>query len=113
VMTRTVLDPHSVEGWRGEIEDSRVVKDHETALREERTREGPERGRAGGPEEEGGHRRPPQRRRSPEEEEYDAYDEGDDYDDAEYAERPEPEEPPRHRGSEQVRRSQPRDEPGE
>ncbi|MDT0529618.1 SRPBCC family protein [Micromonospora sp. DSM 115977] len=35
VMTRTVLDPDSVQGWRGEIEDSRVVRDHETALREE------------------------------------------------------------------------------
>ncbi|SCE66154.1 Polyketide cyclase / dehydrase and lipid transport [Micromonospora purpureochromogenes] len=35
VMTNTVLDPDSVEGWRGEIEDSQVVKDHETALREE------------------------------------------------------------------------------
>ncbi|WP_346124591.1 SRPBCC family protein, partial [Micromonospora coerulea] len=35
VMTQTVLDPDSVKGWRGEIEDSQVVKDHETALREE------------------------------------------------------------------------------
>ncbi|RKN17145.1 SRPBCC family protein [Micromonospora musae] len=35
VMTRTVLDPDSVSGWRGEIEDSRVVKDHDTAVREE------------------------------------------------------------------------------
>ncbi|MEU0154264.1 SRPBCC family protein [Micromonospora fulviviridis] len=35
VMTQTVLDPDAVEGWRGEIEDSQVVKDHETALREE------------------------------------------------------------------------------
>ncbi|SCL62935.1 Polyketide cyclase / dehydrase and lipid transport [Micromonospora citrea] len=35
VMTRTVLDPESVQGWRGEIEDSQVVRDHDTALREE------------------------------------------------------------------------------
>jgi uncharacterized membrane protein len=41
VMTRTVLDPDSVEGWRGEIEDSRVVRDHETALREEREQRKP------------------------------------------------------------------------
>jgi uncharacterized membrane protein len=47
VMTQTVLDPESVEGWRGEIEDSEVVKDHETALREEREAdERPERDRA-------------------------------------------------------------------
>ncbi|MER7458978.1 SRPBCC family protein [Micromonospora sp. NPDC126480] len=63
VMTQTVLDPDSVQGWRGEIEDSQVVRDHETALREEqeqREREQqerePEEGRAraergpGGPE---------------------------------------------------------------
>ncbi|MFD0787360.1 SRPBCC family protein, partial [Micromonospora azadirachtae] len=47
VMTRTVLDPDSVTGWRGEIRDSQVVKDHDTAVREEqeheqRIEEGPE-----------------------------------------------------------------------
>jgi hypothetical protein len=35
VMTNTALKPDDVEGWRGTIEDSEVVKDHETALREE------------------------------------------------------------------------------
>ncbi|GAA4219586.1 putative membrane protein [Streptosporangium album] len=35
VMTQTLLHPHDVEGWRGEIRDSQVVKDHETALKEE------------------------------------------------------------------------------
>ncbi|MGH3655364.1 MAG: SRPBCC family protein [Micromonosporaceae bacterium] len=35
-MTRTLLNPDEVEGWRGEIRDGEVVKDHETALREER-----------------------------------------------------------------------------
>ncbi|AYF31312.1 SRPBCC family protein [Micromonospora tulbaghiae] len=64
VMTETVLDPDSVEGWRGEIEDSQVVKDHETAIREER-------GDAG-----------------PEDDEYAAYDEGEDFDDDEYADEP-------------------------
>ncbi|GAA4253583.1 SRPBCC family protein [Dactylosporangium darangshiense] len=35
VMTQTILDPDSVEGWRGEIRDGEVVKDDETARREE------------------------------------------------------------------------------
>ena len=128
VMTQTVLDPDSVEGWRGEIEDSQVVKDHETALQEEqeqREREEPgreEQARAEEAEEaeeepeeereerrpaERGRRRPPQRRRPPEEEEeYDAYDEGEDYDEG-YEEEPEEEEqpPPRRRQPERARRS--------
>ncbi|GGS10845.1 hypothetical protein GCM10010169_64290 [Micromonospora fulviviridis] len=133
VMTRTVLDPDSVEGWRGEIEDSQVVKDHETALREEqeaREERGREeqRGRAGEPEEEPeeaeeepeeerrpagrGRRRPPppRRRPTPDEEEYADYDEGDDFDDDEYAEEPEEEEPPRRRAPERARRPQPRED---
>ncbi|WP_432839641.1 SRPBCC family protein [Dactylosporangium sp. CA-092794] len=40
VMTRTILNPDEVEGWRGEIRDGEVVKDHETALSEEQEREG-------------------------------------------------------------------------
>ncbi|SCL67340.1 SRPBCC family protein [Micromonospora chersina] len=139
VMTQTVLDPDSVEGWRGEIEDSQVVKDHETALREEqeaeeqqrREEQGREeqRGRAEEPEEEQpeeaeeepeeerrpaarGRRRPPppRRRPTPDEEEYADYDEGDDFDDDEYAEEPEEEEPPRRRAPERARRPQPREE---
>ncbi|WP_328855140.1 SRPBCC family protein [Microbispora hainanensis] len=39
VMTNALLRPDEIEGWRGEIRDSQVVKDHETALREERERE--------------------------------------------------------------------------
>jgi uncharacterized membrane protein len=35
VMTSTILHPDKVEGWRGEIRDGKVVKDHDTALREE------------------------------------------------------------------------------
>jgi uncharacterized membrane protein len=118
VMTQTVLDPDSVEGWRGEIEDSQVVKDHETAQREEQeARERQEQGRREEPEEEPeeerrpaerGRRRPPQRRRPPADEEYDDYDEGDDYDDEEYGEEPEEEEPPapRRRQPERARRPQ-------
>lgn len=36
VMTQTILNPDEVEGWRGEIRDGQVVKDHETAINEER-----------------------------------------------------------------------------
>ncbi|HET9080261.1 MAG TPA: SRPBCC family protein [Trebonia sp.] len=35
VMAHALLNPDDVEGWRGVIEDSRIVKDHETALQEE------------------------------------------------------------------------------
>lgn len=35
VMTQTILNPDEVEGWRGEIRDSEVVKTHEDALKEE------------------------------------------------------------------------------
>ncbi|MGW2250708.1 SRPBCC family protein [Kitasatospora sp. NPDC001660] len=42
VMTRTILDPDSVEGWRGEIRDGEVVRSHEDALEEERSDGGPE-----------------------------------------------------------------------
>jgi uncharacterized membrane protein len=35
VMTSTILDPDSVEGWRGEIRDSEVVRTHEEALEAE------------------------------------------------------------------------------
>ena len=35
VMTRTILDPDEVEGWRGTIEDGEVVESHEEALERE------------------------------------------------------------------------------
>ena len=35
VMTRTILDPDEIEGWRGTIEDGEVVQTHEEALEEE------------------------------------------------------------------------------
>ncbi|MFC7401272.1 SRPBCC family protein [Citricoccus sp. GCM10030269] len=40
VMTETILDEASVEGWRGEIRDREVVRTHEEALESERAREG-------------------------------------------------------------------------
>ncbi|MEV0326442.1 SRPBCC family protein [Micromonospora echinospora] len=124
VMTQTVLDPDQVEGWRGEIRDSRVVRDHETALREERERaeaesqerepEEPEEGEE--PEEEAprrqgrpaGRARRPAPRRRPAEEEYE--DEYDEYDEEPEDEEPEEEEPPRRRRPERAGRPQPREE---
>lgn len=35
VMTRTILDEESVDGWRGEIRDGEVVRTHEEALEED------------------------------------------------------------------------------
>ena len=35
VMTQVIKHPDEVEGWRGVIEEGEVVKDHETAVREE------------------------------------------------------------------------------
>ncbi|RKT89097.1 Polyketide cyclase / dehydrase and lipid transport [Saccharopolyspora antimicrobica] len=40
MMTRTILAPDEVEGWRGEIRDREVVKTHEDALAEEEEAEG-------------------------------------------------------------------------
>ena len=36
VTTNAILHPDEIDGWRGVIEDGEVVKDHETAIREER-----------------------------------------------------------------------------
>ncbi|MFI6232176.1 SRPBCC family protein [Micromonospora sp. NPDC050784] len=127
VMTEVALDPDQVEGWRGEIRDSQVVKDHETGLREEREqRERGQEQRGGAPtgpeddefaEEEprrpGGRlrQRPQRRPAEPEyDEEYEAYEDG--YDEG-YADEPdeEPPPPPRRRAPERARRPQPREEP--
>jgi hypothetical protein len=40
VMAHALLNPDDVEGWRGTIEDSEIVKDHETALQEEQEQNG-------------------------------------------------------------------------
>ena len=39
VMTRTLLDPEEVEGWRGTIEDGEVVESHEDAVEREEQEE--------------------------------------------------------------------------
>ncbi|MFI5926108.1 SRPBCC family protein [Micromonospora sp. NPDC051543] len=128
VMTEVALDPDQVQGWRGEIRDSQVVKDHETGLREEREQQ--ERGGREPnepedeeydeePDEEQPRRRPagrlrqrpPRRPAEPEyEEEYEAYEDG--YDEG-YADEADEEPPPapRRRAPERARRAQPREEP--
>jgi hypothetical protein len=40
VMAHALLNPDDIEGWRGTIEDSEIVKDHETALQEEQEQNG-------------------------------------------------------------------------
>ena len=42
MMTQALLHPDDIQGWRGVIEDGEVVKDHETALREEKQEEEPQ-----------------------------------------------------------------------
>jgi|GEM_PF-304806 len=42
VMTRTILEPDDVEGWRGVIEDGDVVKSHEDVVEEEQEQESDE-----------------------------------------------------------------------
>jgi uncharacterized membrane protein len=42
VMSHAILNAEDIEGWRGEIRDSKIVKDHETALREEKERQAEE-----------------------------------------------------------------------
>ncbi|MGC4772737.1 SRPBCC family protein [Micromonospora sp. DT44] len=124
VMTEVAPDPDQVQGWRGEIRDSQVVKDHETGLREEQEQQ--ERGgRAPNePEDEeydeeqprrrpAGRlrQRPPRRPAEPEyEEEYEAYEDG--YDEG-YADEVDEEPPPapRRRAPERARRAQPPEEP--
>ncbi|WP_031168678.1 SRPBCC family protein [Streptosporangium roseum] len=53
VMMQALLHPDEIEGWRGEIRDSKVVKDQETALREEQEQEEREKGPEEEPEEPG------------------------------------------------------------
>ena len=104
VMTQTALDPDSVTGWRGEIEDSRVVRDHDTALREEQEQRGKQDEHEAHEERRRSARRRPGRREPVEEEYEDAYDEDEEgYDEEE----PEEEPPPRRRTPERARRPRP------
>jgi uncharacterized membrane protein len=61
VMTHTLLHPEEVEGWRGEIRDGEVVRDHESAQREATSQQSE-------PEPENRHETAPEPRREPEDE---------------------------------------------
>jgi len=50
VMTRTILDPDAVEGWRAVIEDGEIVKSHEEVVEEEEQQESEDQGDAEGEE---------------------------------------------------------------
>jgi uncharacterized membrane protein len=52
VMTRTILEPEEVEGWRGVIEDGEVVKSHEEVVDEEEAERSDEGDEEGEPEDE-------------------------------------------------------------
>ena len=52
VMMDTILHPDEVEGWRGVIEDGKVVQDHESRLREEEEQDQDQRGDEGYEDEE-------------------------------------------------------------
>jgi hypothetical protein len=54
VMTRTILDPDEVEGWRGTIEDGEIVQTHEEALEEEQQEQSEDEYDEEGGDEEGG-----------------------------------------------------------
>ncbi|MEU8382351.1 SRPBCC family protein [Streptosporangium sp. NPDC048865] len=113
VMSRVLLHPDDLEGWRGEIRDSKVVKDQETALREEeeQRKEGEEPEEGQEPEEgeepeedEFEEEEEPEEEEEEEEEEPEAEDEGEDEEDEEAGEEraadedeEEEEEPPRRR----------------
>ena len=44
VMTRTILDPEEVEGWRGVIQDGEIVKTHDEVVEEEQQQQEEEQG---------------------------------------------------------------------
>ncbi|MEV6931791.1 SRPBCC family protein [Dactylosporangium sp. NPDC051485] len=70
VMNQSILNPDDIEGWRGEIRDGEVVKDHETAVREEEQQQQEQGGRE--PEEPEGPEEPEEeepKEEEPEEEE--------------------------------------------
>jgi hypothetical protein len=82
VMTRTILHPDEVEGWRGVIKDGEVVKSHDEVVEEEQAEEESDESSGEGYEDEG---------QEPEAE-YDEEGESEEEPEAEYEEEGEPEE---------------------
>ncbi|HSJ20147.1 MAG TPA: SRPBCC family protein [Nocardioidaceae bacterium] len=99
VMTRTLLDQDELEGWRGEIRDSEVVRDHEEVVEEEREQDEYEGEEEETPEDEYDEEEPEDEGAEEEEEApEDEYDEEEPEDEDE-VEDEEPEEKPRRRSS--------------
>ncbi|WP_208542860.1 SRPBCC family protein [Nocardioides euryhalodurans] len=105
VMTRTLLEPDEVEGWRGTIEDGEVVESHEDAVEreEQEEAEAAEQEDGGGEYDESDESDEPEGEDEYEEDEeaaegeepedeYEDADEAEEYDDAEAEEEPEAEE---------------------
>ncbi|GAA2362457.1 SRPBCC family protein [Dactylosporangium salmoneum] len=110
VMTQSILNLDESEGWRGEIRDGEVVKDHETALREEeeqqqeqdRGEREPEEPEEEEPEEEKPQEEKPEEEEPEEKEEEEAEEP---QDEGEEPEEPAPRERPRRRQERPVRRT--------
>ncbi|MFF5245196.1 SRPBCC family protein [Streptosporangium sp. NPDC000095] len=102
VMSRVLLKPDDLEGWRGEIRDSKVVKDQETALREEKEKEEAEKGS----EEERGEAEEPEEG----EEEFEEEPEEDEFEEGEEEEEPE-EEPEEERAADEDEEEEEEEEP--
>ena len=84
VMTRTILDPEEVEGWRGVIHDGEVVQTHDEVVEDERERQEAE-------EAEGGEGAEDEYDEESEGEEPEGEESEDEYEDEDYAEEGEPE----------------------
>jgi len=117
VMTESVLHPDDIEGWHGEIRDSKVVKDDETARREEQEEQEEDEGydeqdeAAEEPEEDTVEEPEDEEEGSEEEEPEDEYDE-DEYDDELEDEDEEPdEEEPEEKPEEEPEEDEAEEEP--
>jgi hypothetical protein len=100
VMTRTILNPDEVEGWRGVIEDGEVVKTHDEVVEEEeRKRQEAEEAEGEGAEDEydEGEESDEESEEEPEDEYEDEDEEGEPEDEYEEEEEEEEEESPRRR----------------
>ncbi|SFK44621.1 Uncharacterized membrane protein [Streptosporangium canum] len=104
VMMQSLLHPDEIEGWRGEIRDSKVVKDHETALREEQEQQEREKGPEEEPEEPGREEEEGAAAEEPEEEEPEE-------ERGEEEEEEEPEEPEEEEPEEEEEEEEPEEEP--
>ncbi|MER7283400.1 SRPBCC family protein [Dactylosporangium sp. NPDC000244] len=105
VMTQSILKPDEIEGWRGEIRDGEVVKDHETAVREEEEQEKEQGGREPEAPEKPEEEKPEEEDEEEEPEEKEAEEAEEPQDEGEEAEEPASGERPRRRQEQPVRRT--------